>query len=456
MRAMTCGRRAVTTTPAAVTATRRDARATVGRPREGGGSLVVTRAVGSSSSSTTTAPGVFEETSALKHARIDNGSFGRGLFANGDGEVLASVPIDALACAPAAAGERLPAADEERIRSVYEEGWSRYFDGVRPPKNIVDFVLGAPFAKDVRLTVMLAWATAEVEAWREYGARVVPKEFDCMYLANEEELKELQDPEVRVMAERSKAGYEATWKAAMEAFPDVAETLAGVDAAKIEWCRAWVHTRAISGKIGETECAFLAPIIDLANHRVESTATYGLSDDGSSFQLKWNPKSKEGATPQNAEVFISYGDGLNNTILMLHYGFIDDNNRNERLPMEFIIPGARKVAAPRVIEACEALKSAGDEEASLAGANLLAMAARGPPPGVDPASEPPTTNPEVIQAMRDAVHASLSAAETTIQQDEALLQSSQIHTPRVSLAIRHRLARKRRAEAYLRFLDVLN
>ena len=41
-----------------------------------------------------------------------------------------------------------------------------------------------------------------------------------MYLANEEELEALQDPEIRVMAERP-AGYEATWNAAMEAFPEV-------------------------------------------------------------------------------------------------------------------------------------------------------------------------------------------------------------------------------------------
>ena len=29
---------------------------------------------------------------------------------------------------------------------------------------------------------------------------------------------------------------------------------------------------------------------------------------------------------------------MNNMLLMLHYGFIDDNNRNERLPMELDSP----------------------------------------------------------------------------------------------------------------------
>ena len=109
-----------------------------------------------------------------------------------------------------------------------------------------------------------------------------------MYLANEEELEALQDPEIRVMAERSKAGYEATWNAAMEAFPEVKAALADVDDEHVTWCRSWVHTRAISGKLGDVDCAFLAPTIDLANHRVESTAKYGVSEDGSHFELTWN------------------------------------------------------------------------------------------------------------------------------------------------------------------------
>ena len=58
-------------------------------------------------------------------------------------------------------------------------------------------------------------AVKNAEAWRAYGAEVVPAAFDCGYLANEEELEMLQDAEIRVMAERSKAGYETTWNAAM-------------------------------------------------------------------------------------------------------------------------------------------------------------------------------------------------------------------------------------------------
>lgn len=402
--------------------------------------------------STSVQTGPFATSSALRHATIGEGVFGRGLLATGTGKTLVSVPVDALVAVPAA----VPASDEPRARAVYEQGWSK-FHGVVVPRAIVDFAVSAPFAKDVRLAVTLAWAYANVEAWRVYGDDVVPREFDSMYLANEEELEALQDPELRVMATRSKAAYEATWKAAMEAFPEVKSLLAGLSEERLSWCRSWVHTRAISGKVGGMECAFLAPVVDLANHRVGSTATYGVSADGTNFELTWNESAPEGSSPvANAEVFISYGDRMSNALLMLHYGFIDDDNRNERLPMEFIAPGARRVQGSRVIEACERLRAAGDEEAANAGANLLALAARGPPPGVD-APPPPKTDESVVQAMRDVVEASLASRPTSAEDDEALLAGASARdlSPRAHMAVRHRLAQKRAARAFLRFLSVL-
>jgi len=402
--------------------------------------------------STTVQTEPFATSIALRHAKIGEGVFGRGLLATGTGTTLVSVPVDALVTVPAA----VPATDEPRARAVYEQGWSKFHDVV-VPRPIVDFAVSAPFAKDVRLAVTLAWAYANVEAWRVYGDEVVPREFDSMYLANEEELEALQDPELRAMATRSKAAYEATWKAAMEAFPEVKSLLAGLSEDRLAWCRSWVHTRAISGKVGGMECAFLAPVVDLANHRVGSTATYGVSADGKNFELTWNENAPEGSSPvANAEVFISYGDRMSNALLMLHYGFIDDDNRNERLPMEFIVPGARRVQGSRVIEACERLRANGDEEAANAGSNLLALAARGPPPGGD-APPPPKTDESVIKAMQDTVEASLASRPTTAEEDEALLSgaASRDLSPRMHMAVRHRLAQKRAARAFLRFLSVL-
>jgi hypothetical protein len=244
----------------------------------------------------------------------------------------------------------------------------------------------------------------------------------------------------------------------MEAFPDVKAALGTSSEDELRWCRSWVHTRAISGKLGDADCAFLAPTIDLANHRVESTAKYGVSADGKNFELTWNEDSIEGPTPvANTEVFISYGDRMNNALLMLHYGFIDDENRNERLPMEFIAPGARRVHGSRVADACKALDDAGDKAAALAGSNLLMVASRGPPPGVADAPAPPETDPEVIQALRQAVDSYLSACPTTLAEDEALLASAEAASlsPRALLAVRYRASRKRAAEAYLRFLSIL-
>lgn len=395
----------------------------------------------------------------LVHAECGEGAFGRGLFVTGTGATLARLPLARAMCVPAAVGGEIPESDEKDIRDIYLQGWVENFSA-RVPGCVLDFMMRAPFAKDVRLTAGVAWATANVDAWREYGEDVVPSEFDSMYLANEEELDALQDGQIRVMAERSRAGYEATWAAAMAAHPDVARELSSIDARKIEWCRSWVHTRAISGKIGDTECAFLAPTIDLANHRVESTAKYGVSEDGASFELTWNEQAAEGPTPvKGTEVFISYGDRMNNALLMLHYGFIDDNNRNERLPMEFIAPGARRVSGDRVLEAMRALEAQGDAKAAWAASNMLMMAARGPPPGTD-APAPPPTDSSVIQAMRDAVDAyarQSGQSATTVDDDQALLSSSASDSlsPRMSLAVRYRLAQKQNAAAFLRFLDIL-
>ena len=38
----------------------------------------------------------FDPETALEHARMDEGVFGRGLFATGTGEVLARMPVNAL------------------------------------------------------------------------------------------------------------------------------------------------------------------------------------------------------------------------------------------------------------------------------------------------------------------------------------------------------------------------
>jgi hypothetical protein len=37
------------------------------------------------------------------------------------------------------------------------------------------------------------------------------------------------------------------------------------------------------------------------------------------------------------------GERMPNALLMLHYGFLDPGNPNDRLPMEVMIPGARKI-----------------------------------------------------------------------------------------------------------------
>ena len=65
-------------------------------------------------------------------------------------------------------------------------------------------------------------------------------------------------------------------------------------------------------------------------------------------------------------MLICYGARMPSQLLMLHYGFIDPDNPNDRPPMEVMLPGARKIRMERVAAAGRALEAAGDLKAAWA------------------------------------------------------------------------------------------
>ena len=67
----------------------------------------------------------------------------------------------------------------------------------------------------------LMWAVRHVEAWSEYGRRVMPQAYDSLYLADDAELQALQDPSVARMASGSRANYAAGWPALLTSHPAV-------------------------------------------------------------------------------------------------------------------------------------------------------------------------------------------------------------------------------------------
>lgn len=180
------------------------------------------------------------------------------------------------------------------------------------------------------------------------------------------------------MVECLKVGYEVIWNVVMEVFLDVKVVLGMLSEDEFWWCRSWVYTRVISGKLGDVDCVFLVLMIDLVNYRVEFMVKYGVSVDGKNFEFMWNEDLIEGSTSvANIEVFISYGDRMNNVLFMFYYGFIDDENCNEWLFMEFIVLGVWCVYGFCVVDVCKVFDDVGDKVVAFAGFNFFMVVSRG-------------------------------------------------------------------------------
>ena len=153
-------------------------------------------------------------------------------------------------------------------------------------------------------------------------------------------------------------------------------------------------------------------------------------------------------------MFISYGVRHPNALLALHYGFVDDTNPNDRIPMECVVPGMRKVPFKVVMKAVVALKENGDDRAAWAGSQLLAVSMRSPEGVPNEIADQEKVDPEIVEQMKKATVAALSQFPTTLEDDEKI-ETGAIKSSRMQVAISYRIAQKRHLHAYQRFLDTL-
>ena len=387
------------------------------------------------------------------------GARGRGLFHTGDAPDVPVVrtPIDVTLCVPELVGPGALDSCADGVRAMYA-AWSKSL-GVHVPDAIVDFLTSAECPKDLRMAVALMWARRHVPRWRAYADDVMPPAYTSLYLATPDELEALQDENVKRMAEGSRASYAAGWEMIKTSHPRVAEAIddAGDESSPsatqedFDWARATAHTRAMSGKVGGGPCAFIVPGVDLANHSFEPNCEYGVSPDGKSFQLTWDceaTKERPGGPPPPTakdEVLICYGARMPNALLMLHYGFMDPQNPNEQLPMECVIPGARKIRAKTVSAAGRAFSEDGDARAEWAARQMMQMA--------NPVDDSADKDADLacVAAMREAAGAKLASFPTTVKEDEALLAGGGLGE-RMGMCVEYRLSVKRNVEAFVRFL----
>jgi hypothetical protein len=336
-----------------------------------------------------------------------DGDRGRGLFTTSSdvSAPLVRTPLSVVLCVPEATGPAANAACADAVRAMYA-GWTDVL-GRSPPPAVVDFVVAAEAPKDLRIAIALMYAKRHVPAWAAYASDVMPRAYESLYLATEDELHELQDDGVARMAAGSKANYAAGWTHVLENHPDVVDALnaegggsVGCDATQEEfdWARATAHTRAMGAPVKNQPCAFIGargaattidvphakpyprtpplarrnpkpsnpnpnpenvlavPGVDLANHSFWPNTRYGVSQDGTRFELRWDPASPP--PEPNSEVLICYGERMPNALLMLHYGFLDPKNPNDALDVQLMIPGARRLRAIVVADAGRALEEA--------------------------------------------------------------------------------------------------
>lgn len=195
-----------------------------------------------------------------------DGDRGRGLFTTSSdvSAPLVRTPLSVVLCVPEATGPAANAACADAVRAMYA-GWTDVL-GRSPPPAVVDFVVAAEAPKDLRIAIALMYAKRHVPAWAAYASDVMPRAYESLYLATEDELRELQDEGVARMAAGSKANYAAGWTHVLENHPDVVDALnaegggsVGCDATQEEfdWARATAHTRAMGAPVKNQPCAFI-------------------------------------------------------------------------------------------------------------------------------------------------------------------------------------------------------
>ena len=394
------------------------------------------------------------------------GARGRGLFVTDEDPAvpLVRTPLSVTVCVPEAVGPAASDACVDAVRALYA-GWQGAL-GVAPPEPVVDFLTRGEAPKDLRVAVALVWATRAVPAWRAYRRETVPEAFDSLYLASEDELEALQDETVRRMAVGSGANYAAGWPMLCVDHPEVVRALESIqnDASTVSleddfvWARACAHTRAMSGTLGGGACAFVVPGVDLANHSFEPNTVFSVSEDAASFELTWDmehsttfgKRSEPVAPKRGDEVLICYGARMPNALLMLHYGFLDPTNPNDQLPMECLMPGARKIRSKSVARAGKKLSDEKDARAEWAARQMMTLA--------NPQDDAGNAQSDLrcVVAMRDAAKQTLDAFPTAAAEDEALLaEGASGMTSRMEMCVRYRLLQKRNIKAFMRFLDTL-
>jgi tryptophan synthase beta chain len=330
------------------------------------------------------------ERAGVKHrVRLASGARGRGLFPTGPAgwgksDVLLSVPLDVCIVAPFG-DESTPPPTSVARELGFEPGASRGTDsamdtyatlrrawerrnGVQIPNDIVrlaDSANGDDRELAVALWVLFATRAGDerTNIWKAYAAWLPkPEDMPGLLLASDEELEQLQDPELTRDAKRAVDAVAETYETKLRRVRvggrekesgDFAKTVSLDD---LKWAFALVASRAVASPVGDPGsarfAAILTPFFDMANSddiSVVSASKFVLGTEDAVvsdvFRIGLERGLNQGvggprvvlettrALPNaDAEILIAYDPDASNRDLMLRYGFCLRGNRNERLP----------------------------------------------------------------------------------------------------------------------------
>ncbi|KAF3550112.1 hypothetical protein DY000_02009614 [Brassica cretica] len=314
---------------------------------------------------------------------------------------------------------------------------------------------------DLRLACLLLFSfDREDHFWRLYGD-FLPAADECssLLLATEEDLAELQDPDlvstIRQQQKRVLEFWEKNWHSGV---PLKIKRLAE-DAERFIWAVSIAQTRCISMKtrVGALvqDLNMMIPYADMLNHSFEPNCF-----------LHWRPKDRILEVMSNAgqaikkgeEMTINYMPGQNNNMLMERYGFSTPVNPWDAVPFS----GDSRIHLNSFLSVFNIFGLPEDyyHDSELSGDDsfvdgAVIAAARTLPTWSDIDLPPiPSAERKAVKELQDECKKMLAEYPTTSEQDQKLLDSMLEARTTFATAVKYRMHRKMFIGKIIKALDI--
>ncbi|CAJ2637638.1 unnamed protein product [Trifolium pratense] len=315
---------------------------------------------------------------------------------------------------------------------------------------------------DLRLACLLLFSfDCKDNFWQYYGD-FLPSEDECtsLLLATEEELLELQDPDlaskVRFQQQRALEFWKKNWHSDV---PLKIKRLAR-EPQRFIWAVGIAQSRCINMQMRmcalTQEANMLIPYADMLNHSFEPNCFFHWRFKDRMLEVLINAGQR---IKKGDEMTIDYMSAQKNDMLMLRYGFSSRVNPwddlkfsgNARIHLDSFLSVFNISGLPDEYYRNEVLSNAGDTFVD----GAVIAAARTLPTWSDRDIPPiPSQERKAVKALQQECKKLLAAYATTSKQDQKLLDASPEARRTLEAAIKYRLHRKLLIEKSILALDI--